>query len=47
MVVIIKDNEGKVVAEQKLSEKDCSIKVQQDKNGVKTYSIQQAVGSYH
>lgn len=47
MTVIIKDNEGRIVAEKELSEKDCTIKVSECANGEKQYNFEQTVGSYH
>ena len=47
MTIIIKDDDGKVVVEKKLNEKDCTIKVSEDQNGEKKYQVQQAIGAYH
>ena len=47
MTIIIKDSQGNVVVEQELNEKDCTIKVLEDKNGQKQYRLEQAAGAYH
>lgn len=47
MTVIVKDAQGNIVIEKELNEKDCTIKVTEEEDGTRTYSVEQAAGAYH
>ena len=47
MTIIVKDNEGNVVAQKEMNERDCTIKVSESANGEKQYNFEEIIGAYH
>ncbi|MDO4486232.1 MAG: hypothetical protein Q4C46_06510 [Bacillota bacterium] len=47
MTIIIKDDKGNVVMEQEMQDMTCTVKVSENTDGEKRYSIEKNACSYH